>query len=115
MHEFFISFNLILCVILSVTSVLPIVQEHQPDSGLLQASFVSLYIMYLTWSAMTNQPDVACKSDLVDILRLSDSGPTEGETMEGKGHPVMDTAGIFGLIVWSVKPFKCNLHFTKQT
>jgi hypothetical protein len=36
LHEFFITFNLILCVILSVTSVLPGVQEHQPNSGLLQ-------------------------------------------------------------------------------
>jgi hypothetical protein len=36
LHEFFISFNLILCIIVSVTSVLPAVQEHQPNSGLLQ-------------------------------------------------------------------------------
>ena len=64
LHEFFISFNMILCVILSVTSVLPVIQEHQPNSGLLQASFVSLYIMYLTWSAMSNQPDKLCKPDI---------------------------------------------------
>ena len=44
--------------------ILPIVQENQPNSGLLQASFVSLYIMYLTWSAMSNQPDKNCKPDL---------------------------------------------------
>ena len=64
LHEFFISFNMILCLIISVTSVLPIIQEHQPNSGLLQASFVSLYILYLTWSAMSNQPDRNCKPDL---------------------------------------------------
>lgn len=45
LHEFFISFNLILCIAISVISVLPVIQEHQPNSGLLQASFVSLYIM----------------------------------------------------------------------
>lgn len=64
LHEFFISFNMILCLILSVTSVLPVIQEHQPNSGLLQASFVSLYILYLTWSAMSNQPDKLCKPDI---------------------------------------------------
>merc|ERR1719394_2176703 len=37
LHEFFISFNMILCVILTVTSVLPKVQEHLPNSGLLQS------------------------------------------------------------------------------
>lgn len=32
------------------------VKESQPRSGLLQSSLVTLYTMYLTWSAMTNEP-----------------------------------------------------------
>ena len=66
LHEFFITFNMILCVIASATSVLPIIQEHQPNSGLLQSSFVSLYIIYLTWSAMANTPNPNCKLDLAE-------------------------------------------------
>ncbi len=31
-------------------------QDSQPSSGLLQASLISLYTMYVTWSAMTNNP-----------------------------------------------------------
>ena len=57
---------MILCVIASATSVLPIIQEHQPNSGLLQSSFVSLYIIYLTWSAMANTPNPNCKLDLAE-------------------------------------------------
>ena len=38
LHEFFITFNMILCVAMSVASVLPVVQEHQPNSGLLQVN-----------------------------------------------------------------------------
>lgn len=60
LHKFFISFNLILCVIVSIISVLPRVQEAQPRSGLLQASVITIYTMYLTWSAMTNNPDCRC-------------------------------------------------------
>lgn len=33
-----------------------LLQEAQPHSGLLQASLISLYTMYVTWSAMTNNP-----------------------------------------------------------
>ena len=56
MNKFFISFNFILCIVLSVVAILPKVQEYQPRSGLLQSSVVSLYTIYLTWSAMSNQP-----------------------------------------------------------
>ena len=64
LHEFFITFNMLLCCVLTVTSVLPKVQEALPNSGLLQSSFVSLYMMYLTVSAMSNQPDPNCNLDL---------------------------------------------------
>lgn len=53
-QKFFISFNLICCIILSVVSVLPKVQDALPKSGLLQSSIVMLYVMYLTWSALNN-------------------------------------------------------------
>lgn len=56
LNKFFISFNLILCVITSIISVLPTVQEHQPRSGLLQSSVVTLYVVYLTWSGISNSP-----------------------------------------------------------
>lgn len=56
LNKFFISFNLILCLIVSVLSVLPQVQEYLPRSGLLQSSLVTLYAVYLTWSAVANNP-----------------------------------------------------------
>ena len=69
LHEFFITFNMLLCCVLTVTSVLPKVQEALPNSGLLQSSFVSLYMMYLTVSAMSNQPDPNCNIDLAAKVR----------------------------------------------
>ena len=36
LHEFFIVFNFLLCVAMAVVSVMPVVQERQPNSGLLQ-------------------------------------------------------------------------------
>lgn len=56
LNKFFISFNLILCVIASVVSTLPTIQEYNPRSGILQSSVVTLYVVYLTWSGMSNSP-----------------------------------------------------------
>eukprot|EP00069_Balaena_mysticetus_P014817 bmy_08769T0 len=42
-NKFFISFNLILCIVVSVMSIHPKIQEHQPRSGLLQSSIITLY------------------------------------------------------------------------
>lgn len=81
-NKVFISINMLLCIAASVMSILPQIQvnttdgrrqfstlrlwvdfaylisvkESQPRSGLLQSSLVTLYTMYLTWSAMTNEP-----------------------------------------------------------
>jgi len=69
LHKFFISFNLILCFVVSAAAIMPKVQEHQPRSGLLQASVVSLYTLYLTWSAMSNQPG-KFYYDFLDLILL---------------------------------------------
>ncbi|KAI1890448.1 hypothetical protein AGOR_G00153810 [Albula goreensis] len=69
LNKFFISFNLLLCILASVISVQPKVQESQPRSGLLQSSIITLYTMYLTWSAMTNEPDRKCNPSLLSIIQ----------------------------------------------
>lgn len=56
LNKFFISINLILGIIVSIISVLPIVQEKRPNSGLLQSAVITLYTIYLTWSAVANNP-----------------------------------------------------------
>ncbi|XP_066186717.1 serine incorporator 3 isoform X2 [Sylvia atricapilla] len=67
-NKFFISFNMILCIAVSIVSVLPKVQEHQPRSGLLQSSVITLYTMYLTWAAMSNEPERNCNPSLLNII-----------------------------------------------
>ncbi|KAM3878235.1 serine incorporator 1 [Diretmus argenteus] len=68
-NKFFISFNMLLCMGASVISVLPKIQESQSRSGLLQSSVITLYTMYLTWSAMTNEPDRECNPSLLSIFQ----------------------------------------------
>lgn len=91
LNKFFISFNLILVVIISVVSVLPSVQESQPRSGLLQSSVVGLYVMYLTWSAVSNNPVKKCNPGLLAFL---------GDSSASSRSMAFDKEGLIGLAIW---------------
>jgi len=107
LHEFFVSFNLILCVILSVVSILPKVQEHMPQSGLLQSAIVTLYIMYLTWSAVNNSPRKDCKPIMFGPTTPNTySSTTPTPSPDNIEHPHFDTENIVGLVIW----FLCVLY-----
>ncbi|KAK3870100.1 hypothetical protein Pcinc_024632 [Petrolisthes cinctipes] len=106
LHKFFISFNLILCVIISIISILPKVQEYQPRSGLLQGSVITLYTMYLTWSAMTNAPDHLCKPDWGSVI--NGNGPTDAPHSD---KPTFDGESIASLVIW----FCCVLYSSMRS
>jgi serine incorporator 1/3 len=87
LNKFFISFNMILCILVSVLSITPRVQEAQPKSGLLQSAVVTLYVTYLTWSAVANNPDRNCNPGLIGII-------------EGNHSTSFDKTSIVGLVIW---------------
>jgi serine incorporator 1/3 len=60
LNRFFITFNLIMCVIITILSVHPTVQEYNPRSGLAQASMVAAYCTYLVMSAVGNYESGQC-------------------------------------------------------
>ena len=113
LHEFFISFNMILCITLSVISILPKVQEHLPMSGLLQSSCITLYVLYLTWSAMANSPDAKCKPDFSGSNSTDTSKSDEDGSSPDPSHPVrsFDTQSIIGLVVFIL----CVLYSSVKT
>ncbi|KAM9589801.1 serine incorporator 3 isoform 2-T2 [Trichechus inunguis] len=119
-NKFFISINLILCIVVSVLSIHPKIQEHQPHSGLLQSSFITLYTMYLTWSAMSNEPDHSCNPSLLSIIthitvptqapgNSSTLAPTSAPPL--KSGPFLDTESFIGLVVFVL----CLLYSSIRT
>lgn len=79
LNKMLVSINLILCVLVSIISILPAVQEHLPKSGLLQSSIVTAYVMYLTWSAMINNVDKRCNPS----LQYVSSNGSDNTTLSG--------------------------------
>ncbi|XP_030371821.1 serine incorporator 3 isoform X2 [Scaptodrosophila lebanonensis] len=97
-NKFFISINLIFCLIISVLSVLPAVQERLPHSGLLQSSLVTLYTIYLTWSAVANNPQKSCNPGMFGMMEGVSNTTIAPPTQHSK--VTFDTTNIIGLIVW---------------
>ncbi|KAL6488780.1 hypothetical protein MHYP_G00025210 [Metynnis hypsauchen] len=99
-HKVFISLNLIFCVIISVVSILPKVQDASPQSGLLQSSLITLYTMYVTWSAMTNNPNRECNPSLLSLVsNISSSSQPTPTTAPGTVQ-WWDAQGIVGLVIF---------------
>ncbi|ELK04217.1 serine incorporator 3 [Pteropus alecto] len=119
-NKFFISINLILCIVVSIISIHPKIQEHQPRSGLLQSSVITLYTIYLTWSAMTNEPDHSCNPSLWSIITHMTAPtlapgnstavvPTSAPPSQN-GH-FLDAENFIGLIVFAF----CLLYSSIRT
>lgn len=57
MNQAAITINLLFWIAISIISVNPTVQEHNPKAGLAQAAMVAIYCTYLTMSAVSMEPD----------------------------------------------------------
>ena len=79
--------------------------------------------MYLTWSALTNQPDKLCKSDLAEIF-IDHGGVDVNGTYNNVAkklvvgadeHPSMDTSSIVGLVVWFCCVLYSSIRFANRS
>ncbi|XP_061772065.1 serine incorporator 2 [Nerophis ophidion] len=113
-HKVFISLNLIFCIIISIVSILPKVQEAQPHSGLLQASLISLYTMYITWSAMTNNPNRKCNPSLLSLVS-NISSPTTPEDNTPGHLQWWDAQSIVGLVIFLFCTLYASIRSSSNT
>ncbi|KAM5220567.1 serine incorporator 3 [Hipposideros larvatus] len=119
-NKAFISINLILCFLVSIISIHPKIQEHQPRSGLLQSSVITLYTIYLTWSAMSNEPDHSCNPRLWSIITditaptmapANSTAPAPTSAPPSQGGHFLDTESFIGLLVFVL----CLLYSSFRT
>jgi hypothetical protein len=108
LHKFFVSFNMILCVIVSIVSVLPKIQEVNPRSGLLQSSVITAYTMYLTWSAMTNNQNTLCNPSFFGGQNTTNASGMPNFTAATLG---VDWKSIISLIIF----LACVLYASIRT
>ncbi|CAF1449698.1 unnamed protein product, partial [Didymodactylos carnosus] len=98
-NQIFIGINIGLCIIISIVSILPAVQERLTSSGLLQASFITFYSTFLVWSSVTSNPSKEapeCNPSIVSAVSVS----KDALRQESLPKDYVSTANIVGLAIF---------------
>jgi len=113
-HTAFLTVNLILIVVISIMSILPPIQARNPKSGLLQPALLSMYITYLTWSAITN--DNLCNPSLTEIyINLGGPNNTATTSEANTWGQQFDAISIITLVIWFAAILYSSLRNSSQT
>lgn len=96
-NKLFIVINGVMCVLICILSVLPCAKRANENSGLLQGSLISLYVMYLTWSALISEP-------AKPVLRSTDMDDSTSAVVDSDSEYVNGTSFVWEHISCGPRP-----------
>ncbi|XP_039614303.1 serine incorporator 5 [Polypterus senegalus] len=101
LNKIFLGVNGGLCLFVSLLAIAPCIQKLQPNSGLLQSGVISVYVMYLTYSALASKPTEYILGP--NNVNVSICAPSFGTSLEGDNKivPTLGTIILFACILYS--------------
>jgi len=91
LNAFFITVQLIMSLTCAICSILPVVKDRIPDSGLLQSSFIAIYTAYLVASALLSEPKSwkeGCNRYYTDTVVVESSDSSDSGTLLAWYHGI---------------------------
>ncbi|XP_066568093.1 serine incorporator 5 isoform X2 [Amia ocellicauda] len=110
-----------LCLIVSLLAISPCVQKLKPNSGLLQSGVISVYVMYLTFSALASQPvedekDAASHANVTICASAFSSGlQFEDKLVTGLGTVILFGCVLYSCLVSTTRSSTAALRVCKTT
>uniref|UniRef100_A0A4W5PXD3 Serine incorporator 5 n=1 Tax=Hucho hucho TaxID=62062 RepID=A0A4W5PXD3_9TELE len=100
LNKVFLGVNGSLCFIVTLLAISPFIQRLQPKSGLLQPGVISVYVMYLTFSAFSSKPkemlEVNGVNTTVCVFPFNSGSESDKRIVTGVG-----TVILFGCVLYS--------------
>lgn len=100
LNKVFLGVNGSLCLIVTLLAISPFIQRLQPKSGLLQPGVISVYVMYLTFSAFSSKPN--------EMLEVNGVNTTvcvfpfnSGSESDKRIVTIVGTVIMFGCVLYS--------------
>ncbi|XP_049619803.1 serine incorporator 5 [Syngnathus scovelli] len=100
LNRIFLGINGSLCLIVSLLAISPLIQKLQPTSGLLQPGVISVYVMYLTFSAFSSKPTEMVEIDGVNTT-VCVFPFKSGKESDKKIVTALGAVILFGCILYS--------------
>ncbi|KAK5871380.1 hypothetical protein PBY51_004264 [Eleginops maclovinus] len=100
LNKVFLGINGSLCLVVSLLAISPCIQKLQPTSGLLQPGVISVYVMYLTFSAFSSKPKEMVERDGMNttVCVFPINSATESDT---KIVTAVGAIILFGCVLYS--------------
>uniref|UniRef100_I3K817 Serine incorporator 5 n=1 Tax=Oreochromis niloticus TaxID=8128 RepID=I3K817_ORENI len=100
LNKIFLGINGSLCLVVSLLAISPFIQKLQPNSGLLQPGVITVYVMYLTFSAFSSKPKEMVVIDGVNttvcVFPFNSGTESDKKIVTGLG-----TVILFGCVLYS--------------
>ncbi|XP_066510950.1 serine incorporator 5-like [Hoplias malabaricus] len=119
LNKIFLGVNSGLCIVVSLLAISPCIQTFQPASGLLQPAIISVYVMYLTFSALASKPiekvEENGKNVTVCVFPFNSGTESDRKIVKGLGTAILFCCVLYSCLTSTTKRSSAALRVYRNS